>query len=290
VSNEEQEQRNGSVAHAFGQALATRWAPSMPAAIKRTGLPTLLYAMRQLANPAGVLRFTRDGKPVRLKMIAAAACCDEKDARRYIDAAITAGVVQVEGERKRGSITVFRLLVNPFPDWAAAAAHLEATKRQRPERKAPPWRKGSGPNLGGPPPVADDAEFGGSPPPVDEDFGPEVRGTAPLWTTGDRPPMSSGDRPPNNPWNTHEVSHDRAEVDPQPQVVDGWDREEPEPDDHEHDHEHDEAAPRPDPTQAAQTAAGFTRCAICHRPLVPDPKRPARTAHAHCTTAHAEAS
>ncbi|MEU6342174.1 hypothetical protein ABZ883_14675 [Streptomyces sp. NPDC046977] len=287
MSNEEQEQRTGSVAHAFGQALATQWAPTMPTALKRTGLPILLYAMRQLSNATGALRYTRDGKPVRLKQIAAAACCAEKDARRYVEAALLAGVVQIDGERKRGSITAYQLIVNPFPDWDAAVSYLRANARKSGKARTV-WQTANTPESSGHrDPNSEEPTSGHRDPNLRPETDTEPRVTATHWSSGHRDPLSSGHRDPNNPWNTHEVSHDGAEVVPQPQVVDGWDREEPEPDDHEHDHEDDEAAPRPD---TAQTATGFARCAICHRPLVPDPKRPARTTHAHCTAPHAKAS
>jgi hypothetical protein len=98
---EQAEQRaSGSVPNAFRNALFWRWAPAMP-----TGLPssfvTVLYALAAAADPAGKVKF-RDGKAIRIKDIAAAAKVDEKDCRRYINAAIAAGVVGVEGEQRPG--------------------------------------------------------------------------------------------------------------------------------------------------------------------------------------------
>lgn len=102
MTTEEPTATSGSVPNAFGNALAWRWSRQMPTALRR-GFLTLLYALRAMANAAGELRFSGDRQPIRIQDIAKAAGASEKDARRYLDAAIHAGVVVVKGERKRGS-------------------------------------------------------------------------------------------------------------------------------------------------------------------------------------------
>lgn len=223
MSDTEQPDRTaGSVPHAYGNAIAWRWAREMPAALKRSGLLTLLYALRAMAGANGELKFQSDGRPIRIQDIARAAGCDEKDARDRIEAAILAGVVTVKGERRRGAPTLYAVLVSPCPDWSAAAAYLAEVKRKREEarqkrggRKPAPWSQ------------EESEEFGGPPPELEADTRPGVRGTAPGMGSGDRPPNGSGGGPPNNPGSTHGVSHDGADAVGQPQVDDGWHLQEP---------------------------------------------------------------
>ncbi|QCX81097.1 hypothetical protein C9F11_37570 [Streptomyces sp. YIM 121038] len=263
MSNEEQDTRaSGSVPNAFGNALAWKWTRSMPPALRRSGLPTLLYALRAMANAAGQLRFS-DGRPIRIQDLAKAACADEKDTRRYLDAAEHAGVLVVVGERRRGRPNLYALVMSPRPDWGAALAHLDATKRTRSGRKSAPWADEQGPKFGGRSPELADPKFGGPPPELTDGTENEVRGTAPRWSSGDRPPLSSGDRPPNNPGTSQGTSQDGAEVIFQPQVVGSAAPE--------IDHQDE---PRADPPPS-----DFIRCARCRKPMLP---RPGRTTHAHC--------
>ncbi|MDH6226238.1 hypothetical protein [Streptomyces sp. MJP52] len=209
MSTEEQP-TSGSVPNAFGNALAWKWAPRMSSFLRRSGLPTLLYALRTLASPSGEIAFNGDRKPIRISDIAAAACCDQKDARRYLDAAIRAGVVTIRGVRKRGSATRYVILVSPWPDWQAAEDHLRQTAR-KPGRKPAAWQTSSGdraPNKNGAPR-----------PELQPETDHEERGTAPHTSSGDRAPNGSGDRAPNNPGFFHGLSHDGADVGSQPQVV-----------------------------------------------------------------------
>ncbi|MCT2591103.1 hypothetical protein LHJ74_14495 [Streptomyces sp. N2-109] len=265
MSTEEQ-QRSGSVPHAFRNALFWRWTREMPRPLA-DGFLKVLQALGAGANGSGKLKF-RDGKPIRIKDIAAAAIVDEKDCRRYLDAAIAAGLVSIEGERKRGKAALYVLVLDPTPDWAAAVAALDASKRKRAERKPPPWQAEKN---GGRSPELEDAENGGPPPELPASPEEEERGTAPRMGSGDRPPFGSGDRPPNNPGIAKELPHDAAEVVAQPQV-------DPDPgpqndhSDHEQDHHDDDAPP------AAQPLT-FTRCATCHERMVP---RPGRDRHTHC--------
>ncbi|MGW2933974.1 hypothetical protein ACWDA7_19470 [Streptomyces sp. NPDC001156] len=253
MTNEEQDTRSsGGVPNAFGNALAWKWTRQMPTSVRRTGLPTLLYALRAMANPAGELRFA-DRKPIRIPDIAKAACADEKDARRYMDAAIRAGVVGVRGERRRGAPTLYVLLVSPRPDWEAADAHLKKTAR-KPGKRPAAWQtddESSGDR--------DPNQFGGPRPELTDGTDDEVRGTATRWSSGDRAPIGSGDRAPNNPGKAKELPQEMAGAVFQPQVV-GAHGDQTEPhDDH-----------------------PWTRCTECGRPIVPDPRRPDRTIHAAC--------
>ncbi|MET7933451.1 hypothetical protein [Streptomyces sp. NPDC005322] len=259
----------GSVPHAFRNALFWRWAPAMP-----KGLPTLfvtvLYALSAAADPAGRVRF-RDGKAIRIKDIAAACKADEKDVRRAIEAAIAAGVVAIQGERRRGRPALYVLVLSPFPEWDAAVRSLEESKRKRAERKPPPWR---GEN-GGRSPELSESENGGPPPELTAGTDEEERGTAPRMSSGDRPPFGSGDRPPNNPGIAKELPQDMAEVDEQPPLVGGS---EPQADLPQEPHpaaDHRDTEADPDPHE-------FARCNICGHHLIHTPGRPTRTTHAHC--------
>ena len=247
----------GSIPQAFRNAIFWRWAPEMP-----RGLPgafvTLLYALGTAADAAGRLQF-RDGHPIRVRNLAKAMKADEKDVRRYLNAALAAGVILAEGERGRGKAPLYILVISPRPDWSAAVAVLEASKRLRAERKPPPWRPENGGRSpeppdsgnGGPPPELN----GGPPPQPSPPSNDEVRGTAPQWGSGDRPPTGSGDRPPNIPWGTQGVPQEIPDVGDQPQAA----REQP---------TNDQIASR------EQTP--FGRCRECGNPLVTLPSQSPR--------------
>ncbi|MFI1677012.1 hypothetical protein [Streptomyces sp. NPDC020607] len=259
MSTEEQETRaSGSVPHAYGNALAWKWTRDMPVPLRR-GFLTVLYALRAMANASGELRFHGDRKAIRIQDIAKAAGADEKDTRRYLDAAEKAGVVAVVGERRRGKSTLYCLIVSPRPDWSAAVAHLDGTKRERPTRHAAPWADEAGEKFGGRSPELEEPKFGGPPPELTAGTENEVRGTTPRWSSGDHPPNGSGDHPPNNPGNTHVSPQERAEVGFQPQVVGA-----------------------PEPQNDHQGQDKLARCTECRRPIAPDPKRPGRTIHTRC--------
>lgn len=143
MSTEEQATApSGSVPLAYGNALAWKWSREMPTPLRR-GFLTLLYALRAMANASGELRFHSDRQPIRIQDIARAAGASEKDARRYLDAAIRAGVVVVKGERKRGKPTLYVILPTPWPDWKAAEDHLKSTAR-KPGKRPAPWSKEAG--------------------------------------------------------------------------------------------------------------------------------------------------
>jgi hypothetical protein len=244
----------------------------MPTKVRRSIL-TLLYALRTMSNAAGELRFNGDRKPIRIQDIAKAAGADEKDCRRYLQAAVAAGVVAVKGEQKRGKPTLYVLVLHPRPDWDAAEAVLN--ERRRKSGKSPaPWKdhaESSGDR--------DRNQFGGPRPELEAGEKEEVRGTAPRWSSGDRAPFGSGDRAPNNPGIAKELPQDMAEVGEQPQVVDappGKDQFSSQGQDH-----HD------DPPPAAEPRAALSRCTGCGIHLIPRSSRPGRTTCHACDTANA---
>lgn len=276
MSTDEQAGRaSGSVPHAYRTKLFWHWAPAMPKGLP-SGFVTVLYSLGSAADPSGALRF-RDGQPIRVRHMAAAARIDEKDMRRYLDAAIAAGVLVILGERKRGRTTLYALVLSPYPDWLAAAAVLERTKRKRQGRKPPPWQPTE---FGGPPPNLPGSEFGGPPPNFDA-AAPETNGgTAPQFSSGDRPPLSSGDSPPNNPGEPMSLSHDVADLGEQPQDARGRA--------HKDDHQ-TQGQNTHDPQRAAAPRPGQTRrrprCEGCGSHLLPIPGRPPRT---HCHNCEAQ--
>lgn len=259
MSNAEQATAtSGSVPHAYGNALAWKWSREMPTPLRR-GFLTLLYALRAMANASGELRFHSDRQPIRIQDIARAAGASEKDARRYLDAAIRAGVVVVKGERKRGKPTLYVILPTPWPDWKAAESHLKATAR-KPGKDPAPWSKEAG-SSGDRDPNQD-----GSPrPELTDGTDQEVRVTATRMGSGDRDPNGSGHRDPNNPGSTQEGSQEVAGAVDQPQV-DGTPGT---PENDPHDQQHADA----------DTSPGWIRCERCHGHLIP---RFGRTTHPNC--------
>jgi hypothetical protein len=237
----------------------------MPTALRR-GFLTLLYALRAMANASGELAFHGDRRPIRIQDIAKAAGASEKDARRYLDAAIRAGVVVVKGERKRGKPTLYVIVPQPFPDWPAAEEYLKSTAR-KPGKRPAPWAaedESSGDR--------DPNQFGGPRPELTDGTADEVRVTATRMGSGHRDPNGSGHRDPNNPGFPHDSSQDGAEVGFQPQLVGAPD------DEIDHQEHHDDTTPQPDPDDYET----WRRCTACNRPILPDPQRPGRTVHARC--------
>lgn len=259
MSDEAQGPASGSVPNAFGNALSWRWTREMSAYLRRSGLPLLLCQLRNYASASGAVAFSSDRKPIRLSDIAAASCCSVKDCRRYLEAAIRAGVVQVVGERKRGAATRYVIVVHPFPDWQAAEDYLKSTAR-KPGRKPAEWHDDESKGH------RDPNEKGSPRPQLADDTESEEGVTATPMGWGHRDPTGWGHRDPNNPGVTHDLSHDGAEVVPQPQLVgapeDQPDSHEPDPDDH----------------------TTWRICPGCDRRIMPDPQRPDRTRHARCET------
>ncbi|PWI09758.1 hypothetical protein DIZ27_14575 [Streptomyces sp. NWU339] len=177
VSTEDQAAKQPHGIHAFRNRLFWRWSDELPRPL-REGFVKVLHAFGAGANEAGRMVFW-DGRIITLKEIARAACVDVKDARRYISAAIAAGVVSVSGERKRGTTPVYAAVVTDTPDWAAAVEVLKAS-RPEPKRRAPR--------------VWDEPGKGDAPPsPL-----PDGKGDAPLSEKGGCTPEGKGDAPPTS--------------------------------------------------------------------------------------------
>jgi hypothetical protein len=162
------------------------------------------------------LRFNK-GKLITIRAIATGARVDIKDARRYVNAAIAAGVADRVGDSPNGAAVLYTLLVSPFPDWAAAVAVLDASKRKR--GHAAPW------NQGGPGHHGHRWRPGGVSPTVDDpsgESGPKAPGgTHPLPPWGDTPPRGWGDTPPTIPGVSMFSSMNGAEVCRQAEVPGG---------------------------------------------------------------------
>ncbi|MGX1515036.1 hypothetical protein [Streptomyces collinus] len=260
MSFEEQDSRSsGGVPVAFGNALSWKWTRQMSAYLRRSGLPLLLCQLRNFAAASGEIAFSGDRKPIRIQDIAKAACANEKDTRRYLEAAIRAGVVHVLGERKRGKAARYAIVPAPFPDWQAAEDYLKSTAR-KPGKRPAAWSE-------------DDESSGhrdpnqnGSPrPELTDGTGEGERVTATRMGSGHRDPDGSGHRDPNNPGGFPWGSQDGVEVGFQPQVVGP-----PAPQDH---------RPQEQPHADGDSTRGFVRCARCGDQMIP---RFGRTTHAHC--------
>lgn len=255
---------SGSVAHTFRNRLFWHWADTIPRDIPG-GFIATLYAMSAAADPAGVLRFNTGGKTISLTRIARGARVDVKDCRRYVRAAIAAGLVHEPEDPQKGRAVVYRLSLCPLgPDWGAAQAALKSSRRVRVKADPPPW---GGENLGGPTPQVHDNNLGGPTPQVphdpDHSDGSEPRGTDPLPTWGDLPPRGWGDRPPTIPGFSMSSSMTGADRVPQPPVGVGPAR----------------RKIIPGETDGTGWGTEATRCAVCFKPMV---ARHGRTTHRDC--------
>lgn len=239
MTDEQAGQYTGSIPQAYRNALFWRWAPEMPRRLP-AAFVTLLYALGTAADASGRLRF-RDGKVIRIRDIAAAVKADEKDVRRYLNAALAAGILTIEGERGRGKAALYVLVISPRPDWDAALASLDATRRK--PRKAPPWMEEKN---GGHAPELPETENGAHAPELSTGDDQGERGTRPRMGSGDTPPNSSGDTPPNNPWGTQRVPQEIADVGDQPQEPPG----------------------RASPQDHSQEHGRFARCKACGNPVI----------------------
>lgn len=184
-----EEERSGNVAHAFRNRLFWHWAGEMPRPLREGFLKTL-HALGAGANRDGATTF-RDRTPITLKQIARAAAVDTKDARRYLDAAVAAGVVEILGERKRGATPVHLLVIAAAPDWSAAAAHLAATKPKPKPGRQPVWEK----EENGVHPTSSDSGSNGDAPASQEGDPEERKGDAPPSEKGGCTPPRKGDAP-----------------------------------------------------------------------------------------------
>lgn len=197
-TGETPEKHPGSTAHAWRQRLFWDWAQDIPPHLPG-GFVAVLYAAGSAADASGRLRFARTGKPIPLPKLAKGARVDVKDARRYINAAIAAGVMCKVDEAKPGVAVLYSLLLSPFPDWGAAESFLRKTARVRKDRDGPRSVR-SAVDPGGVPPQVDDSNPGGQAPYVWDPEPPEddtePRGAGPLPTWGGCPPTTQGGRPP----------------------------------------------------------------------------------------------
>ncbi|MFJ1606959.1 hypothetical protein ACIOHS_26850 [Streptomyces sp. NPDC088253] len=254
MSTDEQDGRkDGSPAHSFGNTLAWNWSREMPRYLKG-GFLTAMYACRAMASANGRLCF-KDGKAIRIQDMAKAFGCREQDARRYLEAAIRAGLVHVEGERRRGVATVYMLnAVIRHPDWKAAEAYLKGTARRPKEDEETTKGSGhSGTNSDGDGTGHSGTnQFGPQRHELDEAGEEEVRSTVDRPGSGHSGTTGSVHSGSNNPGVSHGVPHDMADVGTQPQPV----------------------AREDDQTDRSSSAGEiledlpFGRCEGCHKPLM----------------------
>ncbi|MFE6223308.1 hypothetical protein [Streptomyces sp. NPDC057854] len=221
MDDEQRQRTGGSVAHAYGNALARQWAPALPRPLTG-GFLTLLYALRVLASADGRLRYERDGRAITLPQIAKACRSDQKDVRDYLEAAVAAGVVAIVDDGhgtggRRGRAVMYSLVLCPTPDWERAAGLVWIAQQKKKEqrearalaRKAAAAAQTSGDSA--PAPV-DDTSGDSAPTPADDTSGD----SAPT-QVGGQCPEEVGGQCPDHPGSTQVKPHDVAEVVPQPQ-------------------------------------------------------------------------
>jgi hypothetical protein len=233
--------KNGGIPHSYRLALAWRWIPGMPRQLRRRkGFLTALHTLSTMADARGRTRFADTGQPIRLRQLADAMGSDEKEARRYLSAAIAAGVLGTESDPRRGRTTVYILILAPSPRWAAAAAVLDVGGREHaPDTTLPASAEAEHARADEP---SQDSEFGGRVPELapapaavssgdGSPFSPEqVRGTGPRCSSGDGSPLSSGDGSPNNPGVPKNYPQEMVAVGPQPDGARGRGPHAPHPD------------------------------------------------------------
>ncbi|MDX2551349.1 hypothetical protein [Streptomyces stelliscabiei] len=212
---------SGAVPHTFRLRMAWQWVPKMPAALRRQ--KAFLFALQTVAAMADTAGRTRwhvegddtAGRPLRLKELAVAMGSDEKDARRYLTAAIAAGILTTEQAPRRGRTTVYVLLLPPStPRWAAALAVLTAgsTAPAEDDTHARTEFGGASPVLDAPAAQASSGDASPNSRPVTAS---QERGTSPLWSSGDGSPLRTGDCPPNKTRYFHGTTQERVSVGPQ---------------------------------------------------------------------------
>lgn len=202
MSDIEPDRVSGGVPHTFRLRMAWQWVPRMPPELRRRkAFLNALQTVAALTDTAGRTRFQDNGRPIRITQLAAAMGSREKDARRYLAAAIAAGIVTTEEPPRRGRTTVYVLLVPPgTPRWAAALAVLEVGEEPAPDHAE---HTSAGPEFGRRGPELQPAAQGGS----SGDGGPnsapvtgsQVRATRARPSSGDGWVLSSGAGSPNNP-------------------------------------------------------------------------------------------
>lgn len=209
MSDPQPDRASGGVPHTYRLRMLWRWVPGMPPGLRRRkGFLNALQTLAALADVQGRSRFQDNGQPIRITQLAKAMGSAEKDCRRFLTAAIAAGILTTEEAPRRGRVTVYVLVVALSPRWEAALAVLTA----------------GGADAGDE--VAGRGQFGGSSPEPDEarehpgsgdgspNFGPvqpdPVRVTGTPCSSGDGYPLSSGDGSPNNPGVPTDLPHEMA--------------------------------------------------------------------------------
>ncbi|MFC8276279.1 hypothetical protein ACFUJR_27860 [Streptomyces sp. NPDC057271] len=224
MDDEQRPQPGSSVPHAYGNALARRWAPELPRPLVG-GFLTLLYALRAMASADGRLRYERDGKAITIAQIAKACRSEQKDVRDYLEAAIAAGVVAIVDDGhgtggNRGRAVMYAIVLCPSPDWNAAAGKVwvaaQLKKEQRAAkaaRKAAREAAATAQTSGDCPPTPDPGTSGDSPPTP----GAGTSGDSPPRGVGGQSPLDLGGQSPDHPGITHVLPHEVADVGPQPE-------------------------------------------------------------------------
>ncbi|MEV8245012.1 hypothetical protein AB0R01_14720 [Streptomyces rochei] len=215
---ESPDRASGSVPHTYRLRLAFRWVPGMPRELRRRkAFLFALSTLASLADTAGRSRFNgknedQPGQPIRLTQLARAMGTDEKDARRYLAAAIAAGIVTTEQPPRRGRTTVYVLQLPMAPRWEAALAVLDAGRSDEDTvTHTPPVTEFGGPS----PEPRDTPSSGVGSPNLGDAEQTRVRGTVPPWGSGDGSPLGSGDGSPDIPGLSTDLHHEMADVGPQ---------------------------------------------------------------------------
>ncbi|WP_405930344.1 hypothetical protein [Streptomyces sp. NBC_00827] len=216
---------SGGVPHTYRLQLIWRWVPGMPRELRRRkGFLTALHTLAAMADVQGRTRFNDNGRPIRITQLAAAMASDEKDTRRYLAAAIAAGILTTEEAPRRGRVTVYRLVMAiGTPRWAAALAVLAVGGVDQDDEAPAPARAtgefgGRSPELN---PARQHPSSGDDSPNSPTPARDRVRGTGPRPGSGDGSPLSSGDGSPNNPGVPKSNPHEMACEGPQPEDVRG---------------------------------------------------------------------
>lgn len=287
MSDQQPDRASGGVPHTYRLRMAWRWVPGMPPGLRRRkGFLNALQTLATLADVEGRSRFQDNGQPIRITQLAKAMGSAEKDCRRFLAAAIAAGVLTTEQAPRRGRVTVYVLVVALSPRWDAALAVLTAGGADTEEDTAAVSEFGGTSLAVRTADAGDDTtargQFGGSSPELDEarqhpssgDVPPNstpvaqdrVRVTGTRCGSGDGYPIGSGDGSPNNPGVPTDTPHEMAGEGPQ--LRDARGRNES--------HERAEAEPDTSAARSLRSVTGAQSGARTGRPRasVPDGQMP----------------
>lgn len=202
MSDSQPDRASGGVPHTFRLRMAWQWVPRMPPELRRRkAFLNALQTVAALADTAGRTRFQDNGRPIRITQLADAMGSREKDARRYLAAAIAAGILTTEEAPRRGRTTVYVLLVPPgTPRWAAALAVLEVGETSGADNaQHTPAEAEFGRRMPEPAPAAQVSSSGDDRPNSTPVTAGQVRATGARPSSGDGWTLSSGAGSPNNP-------------------------------------------------------------------------------------------